>query len=106
MDKVEKKNDELAAGQLEIESLLRQILAALQEHNRLIESFIDAAQDRRTSSWSSCSQATEDLKLLRDTIRLLAKCAGRDSEPPYRVTTIAASPSPNHTYGVSSVATK
>ena len=104
MDKMEKRNDELAAELREIESLLRQILAALQEHNRLLDSFINAAPDRRTCSWSSCSQATEDLQLLRDTIRLLSKCAGRGSELPYRATTIAVSPS--HTWGVSRMVTR
>ena len=75
----------------EIESLLRQILAALQEHNQLLDSFIGAAPDRRTWSWSSCSQAREDLQLLHDTLRLLSKCTGCGSEPPRWPTTIGIS---------------
>jgi len=79
--------------------LLQQILRELQETNRLLDSFIDAVPDRSTCSWSSCSQAMEDLQLLRDTIRLLSKRAGSGSELPYRVTTIGVSPS--RTWGVS-----
>ena len=48
MDTAEERSDELAAELREIESLLRQVLVEMQEHNRLLRE-----EGQRSWSWSS-----------------------------------------------------